>query len=523
MARREAVEAQLSRLDAMSIPGDLDLSAEEIDDLRERGRADLFTFSREILQYTKLEEEIHGPICALLEDHSAKRKLILMPRLSYKSTLCSIAYPLFVLCQDRPIIDDVYGFDARILLASSTDTLARGFLRELAAHIERNPIFRACYGDLRDSSKWSESQKTISKRKRHFKESSLSAYGKNSQLTSQHQLIQVIDDLPNEMDQVSDIERQKSIDWFERAQMLLEPNGVSVLVGTPQHSSDLYAHVQNLNTQLLLQGQEPWAIHRKPAYDEKGKAAFASIGLDGKRLERIKSEVGSLKFSSNYLLTPISSDSLLFPPESLEYFDQLPEKLEYYGFCDLALGKSAKSDFTAITTLGRDPESGDVFLVDWDLSRRSVGATRAAIVAKFRQFRYKRFGVEEQGPEAEVWNNLEADLSREWRPYKLDRVRHAGNKVARIQSAEPSILKVKFPSNWREICPEGFRQLTEFPFSRFDDACDSLEACLQLLEKRSNKEIRLRACEATGSQTRQSAFVEAMSQSRREFDINMNF
>ena len=111
-------------------------------------RADLFTFAVDILGYDKLHPKIHREWCEGVTDLTHLRKLRLEPRDTYKSTVFTISFALWLLIQQRPVIAGTAGHDLRILIANAVDGRARDLLREIDGHIQRNEIFRRCFGDL---------------------------------------------------------------------------------------------------------------------------------------------------------------------------------------------------------------------------------------------------------------------------------------------------------------------------------------------------------------------------------------
>jgi hypothetical protein len=74
---------------------------------REIYRRDLFLFAYECLGFKDLTWHCHGPMIETLEAPTT-RKLIVMPRGSLKSSICSIAYPIWQLMKnpnERILID----------------------------------------------------------------------------------------------------------------------------------------------------------------------------------------------------------------------------------------------------------------------------------------------------------------------------------------------------------------------------------------------------------------------------------
>jgi hypothetical protein len=73
----------------------MEVKNETLDAWRTKSRDSLFFFARAILGFKDLDPEIHGPLCRALEKcEDITRLMVTFPRTWFKSTVCSIAYPL---------------------------------------------------------------------------------------------------------------------------------------------------------------------------------------------------------------------------------------------------------------------------------------------------------------------------------------------------------------------------------------------------------------------------------------------
>ena len=120
----------------------------------EQGSNDLFYFAKHILGYSLLSESVHQPLCDILSfrhvDYPRKRKLILLPRDTFKSTIGTIALPIHLLTRSPNL---------SILIDCEVFGTAKGFLSEIKARLEE-PAFQARYGNWlpgrADSHRWTE-------------------------------------------------------------------------------------------------------------------------------------------------------------------------------------------------------------------------------------------------------------------------------------------------------------------------------------------------------------------------------
>lgn len=463
-------------------PDESGLSRDQLKELRTRAQADLLVFAREVLGLDLLDPEIHGPIAEFLTGPGL-RKVIQLPRQCYKSSLCAVAFPLWLLAKGKaPSVRGIAGEDLRILVASSTQPLAEAFLREASAHIERSDLFKALYGELRDPRRWSQSKKTIRGREAKWKEASLTAVGRGTALTGGHYDVAILDDVVSELDRDSDTERAATLSWYRALLSVVCHDGLVVLIGTRWHASDLYAHLlEELNPQLAEAGKAPYMSIVRPAYKDDGEPAFPNILGRGK-LEALRVELGSLAFSAQYELRPLPAEATLFSESELRYYDDLPEGCTYFGYLDPSLGRTKRADYSAFVVIARDP-AGLLYLVEADLQRRAPERLKTDIVAHFGRYPFERVGIETNAFQEILALDIEADLARAGHPHRLVRVNHSADCISRVQAAQGRIMALQFPRDWRARCPEAMRQLFEFPLGRHDDGPDAIEGALSILLK----------------------------------------
>ena len=454
-------------------------------EMAERGRQDLFFFAFNILGYDKLRP-LHRRWCKWAMQ-SAHRRVRLAPRDTYKSTIFTIAFPLWLLIQTRPIIRGVKGCDLRILIANAVDSRARDFLAEIDGHMANNEIFRNCYGDLVGSGeRWTQSQKTIATRKINRKEPSLQSVGKGGQLTSAHYDVAIVDDIVNNKDRDAAGAREGTKRWVRDLVSLVHQDGLILFVGTHWHYEDHYYYIlEELNKALEAIGEEPYEVIIESAERADGSPSMPDI-LPAPQLERLKIEKGSYDYAAQYLNKPVPPDSQLFRLEDLQFFDppdlrDQAQKLDYYGFCDPSLGKTKRSDFSSILSLARNRTTGQLFLDMADLKRRSTDKIGKDIVQAFYLYPFKVFGYESNGFQDDARKEVQRKLAERGINIALKAVENMGDKVARIQAAEFKIKAVRFRSDWQKAYPELIRQLTQFPDGMNDDGPDGLECVLRLV------------------------------------------
>ena len=191
----------------------------------------LFLTAKKLLNYQDLVWHAHGDVIEALESDT-KRKMIVMPRGSLKTSLCSVAYPIWSLIKNP---------NERILLDSELYTNSKNILREIKSHLEGERL-RALFGKF-EMEPWNEGEITIAQRTKVYKEASITAGGVGTTKVGQHYSMIIMDDMNSPANSGTKEGREKVIDHYKYSFSLLEPHGVMVLVGTRYSSGDLIGSI----------------------------------------------------------------------------------------------------------------------------------------------------------------------------------------------------------------------------------------------------------------------------------------
>jgi hypothetical protein len=186
------------------------------------------SFIRRVLGYELTE--FHARWFQLQLD--SRRTMILAPRGHGKSTICTVAYSLWKLLQNR---------DARILVVSNTADQADALLGEMKLQVETSEPLRQLFGDLRGGL-WRANKLAIAGRTRIFKEASVTSTGVEGAIISRHYDVIILDDVVDEENAGSANARRKLKSWYAKVLLpCLEPGGELHVLGTRYHPHDLYA------------------------------------------------------------------------------------------------------------------------------------------------------------------------------------------------------------------------------------------------------------------------------------------
>lgn len=201
------------------------------DILREAYKKSLYRTAKFLLGYSDINPRTHGGMIRALESDK-KRKLIIMPRGTFKSSIGSVAYPIWLLLNNS---------DYRILLDSELYTNSKNFVREITRHLE-NPSVTELFGQFA-SGNWNEGEITIAQRTRILKEASITCGGIGTTKVGQHYDVIIGDDYNSPTNSRTPEMRMKVIDHYRYNQSILEPNGIYAIIGTRYAANDLPGHI----------------------------------------------------------------------------------------------------------------------------------------------------------------------------------------------------------------------------------------------------------------------------------------
>lgn len=190
-------------------------------------RENFYLYAKYALGYADVNLRTHGETLDVLSS-SANRKIIVLPRGTFKSSLACVAYPMWRLERDANLT---------ILIDSELYTNSSNFLREIRGHYQ-SAHYVSIFGE-RIGIPWGTSEMTLNSRTRNRKEASLTAGGIGTTKVGQHYDVIIGDDY-NSPDNSADPEKcQKPIDHVRYNMNILNPGGEYVWIGTRYAERDV--------------------------------------------------------------------------------------------------------------------------------------------------------------------------------------------------------------------------------------------------------------------------------------------
>ena len=220
--------------------------------VRAVAEADFFFFSKHILGYRDLRWSAHREPVLVLEG-DATRKMVIMPRGTFKSTLVSVAYPLWRLAKSP---------DMTIMLDSEVFTNSKNFLREIRNHLLSNERLRWLWGPWMGPVD-NESETIIKQRRRNRKEASITVGGIETVKVGQHYDLIIGDDYNSPKNSDTPEKCRKVIDHVRYNLNILNPGGEYVFAMTRYAELDVAGWVlkEILGEKFLAEGQLKLSSH----------------------------------------------------------------------------------------------------------------------------------------------------------------------------------------------------------------------------------------------------------------------
>lgn len=288
----------------------------------------------------------------------------------------------------------------------------------------------------------------------------------------------IVDDFADNDWIYSQAQREKAIEFFYGDTMkTLERGGTINVVGTPFHEKDLYAHIR--------ENDRSFKYFEYPAIFPDG-SVIAPHRWNFKELQLEYETNGSLIFSREILVVPISDSSTIFPWSILEKSfvgmhdyrlvnnrDSFPIKFKFVSVgCDFAISANVGADSTVFTVWGVDDFENYWLLYVW----RKQGASHNEQIAKLKEIE-RNFTPDEIVAENNGFQRVMIDLAKEHNIKNLTEFTTTSFNKKDVYNGLPSLAilfeqgKIRFPrgdANSKEttdwLCSE-FNSITIKPES----------------------------------------------------------
>ena len=415
----------------------------------------------------------------------------------------------------------LYEYKHYPIIISDSSEQAEGFLDNIRVEFEENPAIIEDFGFL-PGKVW---RGNVLVTKSNIK---LEAIGSGKKIRGRKHRnwrpdLIILDDVENDENVRTPDQRGKLDNWFKKAVSKAGDDYTDIIyIGTLLHYDSLLANTlknpayRAIKYKAVISFSEAdalwqqWTeIYTDLANDDREREALAffqqhqATMLAGTKvlweeklsyydLMVMRVSEGESAFNSEMQNEPINPDDCLFMEEWLDYYNEAEidfrdRAFQFFGFVDPSLGKSKKSDFSAIVTLAKHKASGYMFVVDADIERRHPDRIIMDVLDKERWLRaaygrgYKKFGAEVNQFQWFLKEELAKASARAGLYLPIEEVQQSSDKVLRIQTLQPDVKNkyIKFNRRHKRL----IEQLTQFPMAAHDDGPDALEGARTIAKK----------------------------------------
>ena len=451
--------------------------------MRNKCKESMFFLARVVLEFTDLDVNIHKPICETLQGDDT-RFLIVLPRDWFKSTLGSVAYPIWRALKDPNI---------RILIVQNSMSNARKKLISIKQIFEKNKLLRALFPEVLPKSRsvWSGECLTLN-RTGAYPEGTFEAAGTGTAVVSRHYDLNIeddtvspnIDDMTGVTQQPTQLEIEKAIGFHRLAHpLLLHPSKSKIVViGTRWAERDLIG--------WIMANSKGYRYISRSAR-ENGKIIWTRYSEEV--LKEMEMAVGPFMFSTLFMNEPLSGIDTMFKREWIHYYQDLPQHREDLVYCtsvDPASATAAESsdpDYSVVLTTAMDRYTGDKYVVYYDRARMSPGEQIDAIFNHYRAYKPHVVKVEAISYQRTLVYWLKKRQEKLGMMFYVDPIKgHKMSKVDRIRGLQPFFAAKQIYI--KADMPDLERELLSFPTGAHDDIVDALSMHMSFWYRISQEE-----------------------------------
>ncbi|TWT39943.1 Terminase-like family protein [Phycisphaerae bacterium RAS1] len=417
----------------------------------------------------------HDELLSDLADDDRRLIARVAPRGHGKSTLASLAFPLWCLCQERC---------RNIVIITYESALATQFLRDIRTELESNETIIDAYGSLCAGGRLKRTERMLMTSAGACVQARGSGASLRGVRVGPHRPDLIIcDDIEKDERVQSPQQRRKLEHWLRRVVLpALAPRGRLFLLGSIIHHDSLLARLAD---RAAWPGWDYRVYRAIEAQPRQGGHVLTPLWPQRWPLERLEEErrqIGSLAFEQEYQANPMDESLQVFRPEWMRRYtpDRLREaELAHVIAVDPATG-AASGDYFAMFVGAVERGTGTIFVRELTLERIGIVEQVRRITAAFLRWKPVRIAIETVGYQVALKQALEEVSRRDGLFMPLVGQCRSTHKIARISALAPLIEggRVLFPER---LDPEVETQFAHFPKGGHDDAPDvcamGVQAC----------------------------------------------
>jgi predicted phage terminase large subunit-like protein len=449
---------------------------------RLNGQRSLYYFTTAVLNWNKVRREPHLEMCNFIQAVPPRRKVLLVPRDCYKSTVASKSLPLWILVQDD--FCGLPGLEHRILLCSHSSVNSQKQIQSLMTQVETNQILAWLFPEIIPDitrTTWTANA-LLFPRQGAYGENTIESAGVDTHLVSRHYTVQIKDDLEDIQSSEQPSLRNRVKNFYKSAEALFvdEREAFDLLVGTRWGVDDLYNDImrneyetysfmtrplhwtrEELQEDLRLAAEtaEPPVYNMEPdtyAPEPDKKYYFFPELFPEESCQRIEAKQGSFMYSMLYKNNPKDPALAEFKEKDIQFFIfddegniliQTPDgsyKTVLFGdiqrvlFWDPALTERERKrrSRNAMAVVGFDDDGG-VYVIDAWADFKNPATLYTRYIGLHRRWSVHKAAVEDAGFQRILKYPLYDAMDRLGYTFPIDGVTPIGDKDARIRTLLP--------------------------------------------------------------------------------------
>lgn len=459
----------------------------------------------------------HRELCDMLNtvawEETTKNVGWSCPRGHAKSTYLSNVFPLYSI---------VFNLRHYIVIVSETGGMAERFAEWISDQLKYNKKLREDFGELLSPKKVlndkDNAEEFVTFNGIKVQASSIGKQLRGARHGAYRPDLVIMDDLESSKNTNTRELRDKNLHWFSS---VIRPIGdptrtAFIYMGTLVHSqgllpavlgfsdfsSKIYSAIVSYPDRLDLWGkvEDMLRDQSNPTRLEDAHKFYTDNKEEMDRgvkvlwqdrftyfdLIRIKVDIGSRAFASEYLNKPADAEDAIFKKDQFIFFEDRelldhkgrPIKLDVVGFWDIAVGKSNRSDYNAIVTLGVERSTGLIYVLDAWASKCPMHEALKVAYQKIKEYKHNVFVVETISAQYDSYRQLKELLTKD-RVYstRLKAVTPRTKKEVRIEQLEPLFENGVIRLRRHQLLL--MEMLEQYPHHDHDDLPDALAGAVE--------------------------------------------
>jgi predicted phage terminase large subunit-like protein len=469
--------------------------------------------------------QVHRELCEYLNEvaysKEGEKLAISMPRSFAKSTFVTKLFPIWV---------QVYRLEVArfVVILSETVSMSNRFLDYSRNSLKFHERLRKMYGaegalepvarlNERDNANSYVSKFRNPETKRYFRcmvySSGIFSQLRGLSFYSWRPTLICADDCESmKSTNTAELREQAIAFWNTVVEPLGNPNSSYIYIGTQIHAESLLNSLMNRpsyrtksysaivkepsekSAQLWQKFEEIYRDRENENREEEAENFFEQNRhimesdvktlwdrVPYKKLMKLKVELGTRAYMSEYLNIPPSNSGVVFDEKNFLYYEpqELPSQLEKYAFWDIAYTDKRTSDFNAVITIGRDRRTGILYILSSRIFKAKMHVALQTAIEEANKHRPRIFGIEGIAAQIEMVRQFnQALISSGIYNVKTKSILPKGKKQARIESLQPLIENgtIRFRKEDRLL----IEQFLGYP-NTHDDGPDATQQCINLI------------------------------------------